>query len=294
MPSQPDRQTVRPSVRLRFWGVRGSIPCPGPATVRYGGNTSCMALEQAEGDPVIFDAGTGIRELARELRRSGKPVTAHVLLTHIHWDHIHGLPFFFPLYREDTAVTIYGPAHAAGLRGLLERQMTWEMFPIAPSAQVGLRAVIEAGSEPFPVAGWEVRTQRLCHPGPTQAYRLTRARQDFAYVTDNELAGGAHGVGPAWRDDLVHFLTGVHTLVHDATWADDEVEAYPGWGHSCPRQAIMLARDVGCRRLVLFHHNPEHDDGAMDRHLEQARLTAAATAPGLDVVAAREGESLEL
>jgi phosphoribosyl 1,2-cyclic phosphodiesterase len=157
-----------------------------------------------------------------------------------------------------------------------------------------LKAVIETGSEPFPVAGWEVRTQPLCHPGPTQAYRLTRPLYDFAYVTDNELAGGAHGVGPAWRDDLVHFLHGVHTLVHDATWSDDEVDGYPGWGHSCPRQAIRLARDVGSRRLVLFHHHPEHDDGAMDRLLESARLTAGETAPGLEVVAATEGESLVL
>ncbi|HEX9895570.1 MAG TPA: MBL fold metallo-hydrolase [Gemmatimonadales bacterium] len=275
--------------------MRGSIPCPGPRTVRYGGNTPCVTLEHPEGDLVILDAGTGIRELGMALRDRGGTVAADLLLSHIHWDHIHGLPFFFPLYTEGTRIRIFGPRHQSGLRSLLGRQMTWEMFPIPASAQVGIEDVVELDGEAFPAGGWEAGAFRLCHPGPTLGYRFTRKGvEPLAYITDNELAGRVHGVTAAWRDDLVDFLQGVHTLVHDATWSDDRLESVAGWGHSTSRQAVELARDAGCRRLVLFHFNPEHDDHTMDRQLTEARSVAQAIAPGLDVVAAIEGHTLAL
>lgn len=278
---------------LRFWGVRGSIPCPGPATVRYGGNTSCVTLENA-GGLVVLDAGTGIRPLALALRKAGAAVSADLLLTHTHWDHIQGLPFFFPLYDTGTRVRIHGPRQAGGLRAILERQMMWENFPIPSSAQVGIESINELEPGPFEVAGWRAGAFVLCHAGHTLGYRLDRPGAGVAFVTDNELAGGAHGIGPGWRDRLVDFLKGVDTLVHDTTWADDRLGTVAGWGHSTSGEAIALARDASCRRLVLFHHDPDHDDAALDRKLAAARATASATAPGVEIVAAIEGESLVL
>jgi phosphoribosyl 1,2-cyclic phosphodiesterase len=281
--------------RLRFYGVRGSVPVPGPGTVRFGGNTPCVVLEDGLGGLVILDAGSGIRILGADLAASGHRGAIDLLLSHTHWDHIAGLPFFLPLYDPAAHLRITGPRQTEGLRATLERLARWENFPIPSERWLGLREVREVGDEPFGAGGWQVRATGLCHPGRTLGYRLARpGSETVAYVTDNELLGGAHGVTPGWRGDLVDFLRGCETLVHDATWADGEEGVHAGWGHSSPAEAIRLAAEVGCRRLVLFHHNPEHDDDAMDRQVDLACRTAADLAPGLEVVAAREGSALAL
>ena len=282
--------------QLRFWGVRGSIPCPGPGTARYGGNTACLAIEGPEGAPLVLDAGTGARALGLDLeaRRADE---VNVLLSHTHWDHIQGLPFFAPLYRRGGVVRLRGPARRPGdLRQVLEAQMAPAVFPVPPSAleaQVEVEEVEEGWSE---IAGWMVRGMRLCHPGVTFGYRLERQglAGSLAYLTDNELTGQAHGAAPQWRADLVHFLRGVSTLVHDAMYAEDQLPSRAGWGHSSPRQAVALAAEAGCRRLVLFHHNPDHDDTALDALLETTRAEASRVAAGLTVEAAIEGETLTL
>ena len=284
--------SVRPSV-LKFYGVRGSIPVPGPGTVRYGGNTSCGLLEH-NGEYLILDGGTGLRALGLELMQRG-PISADLLITHTHWDHIQGLPHFRPLYDSRSRVRLHGPRQSSGLRDILERQMTWEMFPIPPSAQTGIESIADLEAGQFAVAGWNVGAFGLCHGGHTLGYRLEReGAQSVAWVTDNELAGGAHGMGPGWRSGLVDFLQGVHTLVHDTTWSDRTLDQVAGWGHSSPAQAVDLARDAGVKRLVLFHHNPEFDDDAVDRHLEDARARAREVAQGLVVRAATEGETISL
>lgn len=288
----PAGPPARPSVT--FWGVRGSIPCPGPGTVRYGGNTASLAVEHPDGDLVILDGGTGLRPLGLMLRDRG-PLDADLLLTHTHWDHIQGLPFFQPLYDPESRIRIHGPRQSGGLQGVLERQMTWENFPIPPSAQTGIESVIEREGGTFAVAGWTARAFGLCHAGHTLGYRLDRPGVPaLAYVTDNELAGNAHGVGPGWRNGLVDFLQGVDLLVHDTTWPETRLAEVAGWGHSSPAQAVTLARDAGCRTLVLFHHNPEFDDRAMDRHLAGAQAAARGLAPDLLVRAAVEGETIML
>jgi phosphoribosyl 1,2-cyclic phosphodiesterase len=251
---------------------------------------------EAPGDRLlILDAGTGIRLLGRALQARGTPLQADLLLTHTHWDHIHGLPFFYPAYQDATRLRIFGPRQERGLRSLIEHQMTWEMFPIPASAQVGIVDVVELDGAAFSAGGCEITGFRLSHPGVTLGYRIApQGVRPFAYITDNELAGGAHGVTSSWRADLVNFLQGVDTLIHDSTWSDDPGVPIAGWGHSTARETVELARDAGCRRLVLFHHNPDHDDQAMDRLVAQARATADVIAPGLHVVAAIEGQTLEL
>jgi len=285
--------SVRPSF-LKFWGVRGSIPCPGPGTVRYGGNTPCVTLEGPDGALVILDGGTGIRPLGVLLRERG-PLNADLLITHTHWDHIQGLPYFQPLYHPGSRVRIHGPRQTGGLQRVLERQMTWENFPIPPSAQSGIESIIDREAGTFGVSGWTVGAYGLCHGGHTLGYRLERpGTPGVAYVTDNELAGTSHGVSPTWRNGLVDFLAGVHTLVHDATWPESRLAEVTGWGHSSPAQVIALARDAGCRRVILFHHNPELDDAGLDRHLAGGQAVARGLAPGLDVRAAIEGDMIVL
>jgi len=282
---------------VRFFGVRGSIATPGPGTVRYGGNTSC-ALVQVGDERLILDAGTGLRVLGVALRdESSRPpvLDADLLLTHAHWDHIQGLPYFHPLYDSRSRVRIHGPRQASGLQGVLERQMAWETFPIPPSAQGGIESVNELDPGQFTVGGWRVGAFGLCHAGHTLGYRIERNdAQSLAYVTDNELAGGSHGKGPGWRNGLVDFLQGTHTLVHDTTWADERLPDVAGWGHSSPSQAVDLARDAGVKRLVLFHHHPEYDDLMMDHLLSGARGRARDAAKDLEVIAAIEGDSLSL
>lgn len=281
-------------MRLTYWGVRGSIPVPGPGTVRYGGNTPCLTLE-AEGMPLlVFDAGTGLRPLGTS-DLLARQQAVEVVLTHTHWDHIHGLGFFPPLYENPARVTITGPRQKQGLRTVLERLTLWENFPIPPTRWVGLREVREIDPGPLRAGPWSLQAVRLNHPGHTLGYRVEGpGGGHLAYLSDNELAGFDHGLPAGWDRDLVDFLRGVDTLVHDATWSDDQVGPHRGWGHSSPAEAVNLAVAAGCRRLVLFHHAPEHDDGVMDRLVAGARRAAAAAGTGLVVEAAIEGQSLML
>lgn len=276
---------------LRFWGVRGSIPVPGPGTLRYGGNTACVAITSDDDHTLVFDAGSGLRPLGLMLAAREAPCELDLLLSHTHLDHIHGLPLFLPAYRETNRIRIHGPAQDRGLREVLERQMSWEMFPIPPSAQAGLVAVTEVDTGRGTVGPWDVHATPLCHPGRTLGYRVARPGvRPLAYVTDNELSGGVHGVARGWREGLVDFLEGVHTLIHDCTWSDDQLPAMTGWGHSSAGQAARLALEAGCARLVLFHHDPDRDDAGMDALVESTRVAA----PGLEVLAAVEGQTLEL
>ncbi|HJP58123.1 MAG TPA: MBL fold metallo-hydrolase [Gemmatimonadales bacterium] len=287
------------SCQLTFWGTRGSIPTPGPATTRYGGNTPCVTLS-AGGPLLILDAGSGLRCLGHELMRppAPKPLRANLLLSHTHWDHIQGLPFFKPLSVRGNSLCVYGASQdGVALEEILGRQMDPMVFPVPLKAMAATVHVENIGEGELPLDGFEVTAFRLRHPGTTLGYRVAPpdGGRDLAYVTDNELgAGGQYDLPADWRDGLVSQLEGVDTLVHDAMYSDSMIEARAGWGHSTPAQAVDLAAECECRRLVLFHHEPEHDDAAVDRMLEEARAYARKAAPRLTVVAAVEGETLTL
>ncbi len=282
-----------------FWGTRGSIPTPGAHTARYGGNTSCVAVSGNTDQLVILDAGSGIRLLGRELSRlATAPMNLDILLSHTHWDHIQGLPFFQPLNTKGNSVRIYGAAQAGvPLEEILDRQMDPVVFPVPLKALAADLKITEVSTGSFEIDGFLVEAFRLRHPGTTLGYKLVPVKggRTIAYVTDNELGdGGSYDVPPDWRDQLVRFLGGVDTLIHDGMYSEAMIEARAGWGHSTPEQAIALARDANCRRLVLFHHEPEHDDAAIDALVIGARSFAATRAPGLQVEAAMEGMSLTL
>lgn len=282
-----------------FWGTRGSIPTPGAHTARYGGNTACVAVTGLRDELVILDAGSGIRPLGRELmRKQLGAMSADILLSHTHWDHIQGLPFFQPLNTRGNSVRIFGAAQSGvPLEEILDRQMDPVVFPVPLKALAAELTVTEVVGGEFEIDGFVVSAFRLRHPGNTLGYRLhpMRGGPSIAYVTDNELgSGGSYEVPSDWREQLVQFLGGVDTLIHDGMYSDELIESRSGWGHSTPGQAVALARECGSRRLVIFHHEPEHDDDAIDRLMQRTRLDAAKTAPGLVIDAAREGMTLNL
>jgi phosphoribosyl 1,2-cyclic phosphodiesterase len=248
---------------------------------------------------VILDAGSGLRPLGHDLmkQRNGT-LTADILLSHTHWDHIQGLPFFKPLSSRQTSVTIYGAAQeGVPLKDILGRQMDPMVFPVPLNALAASLTVVEIGEGDFSLDDFRVCTFRLRHPGTTLGYRLAPAAggREVAYVTDNELGpGGTYEVPPDWRARLVEFVEGADTLIHDAMYLDQIIQARAGWGHSTPRQAVDLAAEARCARLILFHHEPEHDDDALDRLLADTRQYAAGVAPRLVVEAAAEGMQFSL
>jgi phosphoribosyl 1,2-cyclic phosphodiesterase len=284
---------------VTFWGTRGSIPTPGPGTARYGGNTACISVESPDGRLVILDAGSGLRPLGHELMKQRNGVlAADILLSHTHWDHIQGLPFFKPLSSRETSVCIYGAAQeGVPLKEILGRQMDPMVFPVPLNALAASLMVVEIEEGEFEIDEFNVCAFRLRHPGTTLGYRLVPSNggREMAYVTDNELGpGGTYEVGVDWRTHMVDFVRGTDTLIHDAMYLDQIIQARAGWGHSTPRQAVDLAHEGKCRRLILFHHEPEHDDAALDRLVLDTREYAARVAPGLEVVPAMEGMGFSL
>src|SRR2546425_1007998 len=294
---------------VTFWGTRGSIPTPEAHTARYGGNTPCVAVEgtgrKGGGQLVILDAGTGIRALGRELvERQQSAVQAEILLSHAHWDHIQGLPHFKPFFAPGNAVRIWGSRQGTtSLEAILRQQMDPAVFPVpldALSAQLTVQQVDPGGGE-FTVGAFRVWAMRLRHPGATRGFRLTPAAAgrgggpSMAYVTDNELgAGGNYGTPVSWHKEFVAFLADTELLIHDAMYTPPELEEHRGWGHSTFEEAVALAAEAGVRRLVLFHHEPEHGDKDMDGLLAAARRVAKAKGKPGEVLAAQEGMKLTL
>jgi phosphoribosyl 1,2-cyclic phosphodiesterase len=284
---------------VTFWGTRGSVPTPGPRTARYGGNTPCVAVEGPAGELLILDAGTGIRALGLELvARHNGAVRAEILLSHAHWDHIQGLPHFKPFFAPGNAVRIWGARQGTtSLEAILRQQMDPTVFPVPLDALSASLTVQQVEPGEFTVGAFRVRAMRLRHPGTTLGYRLSPAAggPSLAYVTDNELGpGGRYDVPPSWRAEFVAFLADVDLLIHDAMYTPDEAEAHRGWGHSTFAEAVALAREARVGRLVLFHHEPEHGDEAVDALLHAARREARAQGGPGDVLAAQEGTTLTL
>jgi phosphoribosyl 1,2-cyclic phosphodiesterase len=287
------------TVSITFWGARGTIATPGPQTARYGGNTACVELTDGSGNLVILDAGTGIRSLGRELlaRNGSGGVRADILLSHAHWDHIQGLPYFAPLFMKGNLLKVWGPKQGdVAMETILRQMMHPAVFPVpldALAATLEVEHVVE--QEPIPTPGFTVRAMRVRHPAVTMGYRLERpGGPSVVYVTDDELGpGGEYEVPKDWRKRFVAFCGGADLLIHDATYTPEEYPAHVGWGHSTWLEAIELANEAGARRLALFHHEPEHADAQMDEIVHRAQEAAARTGR-LEVFAATEGQTLNL
>jgi phosphoribosyl 1,2-cyclic phosphodiesterase len=255
------------SFKIKFWGVRGSIACPSPDHVVYGGNTSCIEV-LVDGACIILDAGTGIRQLGQDFLRRGL-TTAEILLTHTHWDHINGFPFFAPAYRKSYAFTIRAGhlTEQGGIGSVLASQMTHPMFPVPMSVmQADLDFRDFRAGESFRIgAGVEVATVPLRHPNGATGYRLQFGGRSLAYVTDTEHVPGRPD------ENVLKLMRDVDLAIYDCTYTDDEFPSKIGWGHSTWQEGIRLARMAGVRRLAIFHHDPEHDDAFMEHVEELAR-----------------------
>lgn len=285
-------------MRVRFWGTRGSIAKPGPGTVRYGGNTSCVEVRTRAGTLLILDCGTGAHGLghALEAARTG-PLRGHILITHTHWDHIQGVPFFLPLFVAGNEWDVYAPRGLReSVRETLAGQMQYTYFPVSLdqfAATVRFHDLVEGS---FTIGDVRVTARYLNHPALTLGYRLEADGVVLVYATDHEPHSRALASGDASAlagEDRRHveFLTGADLLIHDAQYTAAEYREKIGWGHSPVGSVVAAARAAGAQRLVLFHHDPLRDDAALDLVVAEARRQAG---PDLEVTAAAEGQALDV
>jgi phosphoribosyl 1,2-cyclic phosphodiesterase len=258
-------------MKVTLWGTRGSLASPGPETVRYGGNTSCVEVVGSDGTRVVLDAGTGIRRLGGTLGpESGR---VDLLLTHLHMDHIQGLGFFRPLDEPGQEVHIWGPPSTTlDLRARLSRYLSPPLFPIRLRDLPCRLTLHDVPLQAFELGALRIVPAPVCHPGPTVGYRISEGPVSIAYLPDHEPALGAHRFpdSPEWTSGY-DLAAGVDLLIHDAQYSAAEYRQHVGWGHSAVPHALAFAAAAGVKRLATFHHDPGHDDAALDRMLEEAR-----------------------
>ena len=288
-----DTGQERSAIEAACWGTRGSIASPGPDTVKFGGNTPCLEVRVRDGRRFIFDAGTGIRPLGVNMMEEAGTPDAVVFLTHFHWDHIQGFPFFQPLYHSDASIRIIGPNQAhADIQKLFVTQMASINFPV-PFAELSAKkefSNLDGGA--WEEDGFCVRAMRVRHPSFTVGHRIDYDGVSLVYIPDNELAGEHYDVEKGWRKHLVDFLGDVDVLIHDAMFTDDEYGSKLDWGHSTFGQTVELAHEAGAKKVLFFHHDPCRSDQELSEIVDFHRVQAAARGYSVEIDAAAERDEI--
>ncbi len=278
-------------MRVTFHGVRGSTPCHGQEIVRYGGNTSCVALDIPGHRPIIFDLGTGLRYFGQQCSLD-QPFAATCLLSHLHWDHIQGLPFFKPLLRDGSDICIYAPVQEGDLtvEDVFADTIKPPLFPIHFSMLPGLIQFNEVWNDEFTLGDdIEVMSRSIPHVGNTLGYRVTWGGTTVTYISDHQMpTDGSFSATPG----ALELCRNADVLIHDAQYTPSEFREKNNWGHCTIEYAVWLAAETGVKQLVLFHHDPAHNDDILD--ILAAAAIDCGTKMGVDVIAAREGLVLEL
>jgi CheY-like chemotaxis protein/phosphoribosyl 1,2-cyclic phosphodiesterase len=294
-------------MRIRFWGTRGSLATPGPTTLRYGGNTSCVEARSNDGTLIVLDCGTGAHRLGQALMAEpAQPVRGHLMITHTHWDHIQGFPFFAPVFTAGSEWDLYAPGGLGErLEAVLSAQMQHPYFPVTLKQLSATIRYHDLGEGALTVGGVRVIAQYLNHPALTLGYRLEADGVSVVYAVDHEPhmrnrpeggGMGEPGVASPHAEDTRHvaFLEGADLVIHDAQYTAEEYPEKVNWGHSPAETAVDYALTAHVRRLALTHHDPMRDDDAVDRLVEVCRERARRAGGTLDVFAAAEGQILEL
>jgi phosphoribosyl 1,2-cyclic phosphodiesterase len=279
------------SLTVRFRGVRGSIPSPGKETARYGGNTSCVEL-RCEGHLLILDAGSGIRALGNELvaEAGDQPVCADILISHTHWDHIQGFPFFAPAYSDRNRIRVWESKQIeSNLAMALRGQMQALHFPVSLDQMHGVTSFNQLNGEPTTVGPYLIRSAALNHPGGCAGFRVETTFGSLAYLPDHEPIAETNA---QQRESLMEFVRGVDLLVLDTQYTEEEYSRHIGWGHGCLPHSVALAKDAQVRRLAFFHHDPSHRDYQIDLMVEAGRKLS--TSADLEIIAATEMETIFL
>ena len=280
-------------LRVTFFGVRGSCPCSGEQYTRYGGNTACVAVEVGDEPPIVLDLGTGLRPLGHALEERyglGNPVEVTAFLTHLHWDHIIGLPFCTPLLREGGRMDVYGPPQDGGsLHDIIDRVVKPPFFPVQVKELQGKIEFYEVTDDVVAVGSAKVLVRRVPHVGTTLGFRIETGDLSLAFVSDHQAPDDRAQVDPA----VLELCDRADLVIHDAQYTEEEYRAKATWGHSTVSYAVHVAAEAGARRLALFHHDPRHTDDDLDAMLAEAQATE--DAGRLDgVLAAREGLAIDL
>lgn len=278
-------------MKITLWGTRGSLPSAGPETVRYGGNTSCVEVRGRSGALLVLDAGTGIRRLGAAVEPDATRI--HILLTHLHMDHIQGLGFFAPLYHDGVEAHVYGPRSTTqDLRARLARYLSPPLFPVRLRDLPSRPHAHDVPLSRFDVDGFEITCELVMHPGSTVGYRITDGGSALAYLPDHEPALGVprFPLDAEWTSGY-ELAQGADLLIHDTQYTMAEYAEHVGWGHSAIEHAIAIARLARVRRLVTFHHDPSHSDAMLDHMLAEAG--AGGPFP-FDLLPGREGLQFEV